>query len=50
MSISVEDAIMVEDVTGRDETLEKILKADLFALGEVSGRHIWCGYVGYGRS
>jgi hypothetical protein len=40
---------MVEDVTGCDETLKKILKADFFALGKVSGRHVWCGYVGYRR-
>jgi hypothetical protein len=39
MSISIEDAIVVEDVAGRNEAFEEVLKADLFAFREISGRH-----------
>jgi hypothetical protein len=37
--VRVEDAMMVEDVAGSDQTTEEVFKADLFALGEISGRH-----------
>lgn len=42
--IRVENAMVVEDVTGSDQATEEVFKADLFALGEVSGRHseIYC--------
>lgn len=36
MSIRVEDAMVVQDVGGRDQAAEEILKADLFAFGKVS--------------
>jgi hypothetical protein len=29
----------VEDVAGRNEAFEEVLKADLFAFREISGRH-----------
>jgi hypothetical protein len=31
---------MVEYVAGRYETFEKVFKANLLALGKVSGRHV----------
>jgi hypothetical protein len=42
VTVGVEDAIVVEDMAGGDETLEKVLKANLFAFWEVSSRHVSC--------
>jgi hypothetical protein len=37
VTVGVEDAIVVEDMAGGDETFEEVLKADLFAFWKVSG-------------
>ena len=39
MPIRVEDIVAVEDVGCGDEAFEEVFKSDLFALGEISGRH-----------